>query len=232
MKNHYEILGLEPGATAEDIKKAYRKLSLKFHPDKNEGDAYFASMFRQVNEAYQVLADPLKRQAYDHQRQQSAEANRNNEQYSRAQAEELRRKERELRQMQEELKRRQYGNEANRIVRRAPAEPDTSDSIAIERRPDAVAQMRNIKYLLWLVIAALVILIGSKDEANTTPSAPLKRYGALHHKHKKHRRKTPLTSQPAEDTVTLSKAATTAPVDTAIHQGLPVEEVDSLGNEP
>ncbi len=68
MQDYYYILGLQEGATANEIKQAYRKLATKFHPDKNNGDAYFADMFKQIQEAYDVLGDPAKRATYDAQR--------------------------------------------------------------------------------------------------------------------------------------------------------------------
>lgn len=68
MKDFYYILGLQPTASAEDIKKAYRKLSQKFHPDKNGGDAFFAERFQEVKEAYETLIEPAKRTIYDHER--------------------------------------------------------------------------------------------------------------------------------------------------------------------
>lgn len=68
MKDFYYILGLQPTASAEDIKKAYRKLSQKFHPDKNNGDAFFAERFQEVKEAYETLIEPARRTIYDHGR--------------------------------------------------------------------------------------------------------------------------------------------------------------------
>lgn len=66
MTDYYKLLGVEKSATQDEIKKAYRKLSLKFHPDKNQGDPFFENMFKQIQEAYEILGDPLKRQAYDY----------------------------------------------------------------------------------------------------------------------------------------------------------------------
>ncbi len=63
--DYYKILGVEKTASSEDIKKAYRKLSLKFHPDRNGGDTFFENMFKQINEAYEVLGDAAKKNAYD-----------------------------------------------------------------------------------------------------------------------------------------------------------------------
>jgi hypothetical protein len=65
MKNHYDILGVSRTASSAEIKTAYHKLSIKFHPDKNNGEAFFSEMFRQVNEAYIILYDANKRKAYD-----------------------------------------------------------------------------------------------------------------------------------------------------------------------
>lgn len=63
--NYYEILGLQRTATQEEIKLAYRKLSLKFHPDQNQGDQFLAEMFKKINEANEVLSNPEKRRNYD-----------------------------------------------------------------------------------------------------------------------------------------------------------------------
>jgi molecular chaperone DnaJ len=64
-RDYYEILGVDRGATAEAIKRAYRKLAVKFHPDKNPGDHAAEERFKELGEAYDVLADPEKRAAYD-----------------------------------------------------------------------------------------------------------------------------------------------------------------------
>lgn len=65
MKNYYYFLGVKENASEEDIKKAYRKLSLKYHPDKNLGDDFFEHRFREIKEAYEMLNDPEKRRIYD-----------------------------------------------------------------------------------------------------------------------------------------------------------------------
>jgi DnaJ-class molecular chaperone len=63
-RDYYEVLGLKKGASATEIKSSYRKMALKFHPDRNkEKDA--EAKFKEINEAYQVLSDDKKRQAYD-----------------------------------------------------------------------------------------------------------------------------------------------------------------------
>ena len=62
-KSLYEVLGLEKGASQEEIKKAYRSLARQYHPDKNPGDTAAEEMFKEVQAAYDVLSDPEKRQA-------------------------------------------------------------------------------------------------------------------------------------------------------------------------
>lgn len=65
MKDYYYFLGIPQNASAEDIKKAYRKLSLKYHPDKNDNDEFFSDRFREVQEAYETLTDKDRRSLYD-----------------------------------------------------------------------------------------------------------------------------------------------------------------------
>jgi molecular chaperone DnaJ len=64
-RDYYEILGLGRGAQAEEIKKAYRKLAVQYHPDKNPGDKAAEEKFKELSEAYEVLSDGQKRQMYD-----------------------------------------------------------------------------------------------------------------------------------------------------------------------
>jgi molecular chaperone DnaJ len=65
VKDYYEILGLKKGASVDEIKKAYRKLARKYHPDLNPGDKSAEEKFKEINEAYAVLGDPKKKQEYD-----------------------------------------------------------------------------------------------------------------------------------------------------------------------
>ena len=64
-KDYYETLGVSRNASADDIRKAYRKLAMKYHPDRNPDDKQAEERFKEINEAYQVLNDPQKRAHYD-----------------------------------------------------------------------------------------------------------------------------------------------------------------------
>src|SRR3954467_9550498 len=64
-RDYYEVLGVERTATEEDVKRAYRKLAVKFHPDKNPDDPHAEEQFKELGEAYDVLMDGNKRAAYD-----------------------------------------------------------------------------------------------------------------------------------------------------------------------
>ena len=64
-RDYYEVLGLERDASESDIKSAYRKRALKYHPDRNQGDGEAEAKFKEASEAYEVLSDPEKKSAYD-----------------------------------------------------------------------------------------------------------------------------------------------------------------------
>ena len=64
-RDYYEVLGVQKSASAEEIKKAYRKAAMKYHPDRNPGDKEAEAKFKEVGEAYEVLSDDGKRQRYD-----------------------------------------------------------------------------------------------------------------------------------------------------------------------
>ena len=64
-RDYYEVLGVTKSATSDEIKKAYRKLALKYHPDRNPGDKEAEEKFKEAAEAYDVLSDEKKKALYD-----------------------------------------------------------------------------------------------------------------------------------------------------------------------
>ncbi|MEQ9582724.1 MAG: DnaJ domain-containing protein, partial [Arenibacter sp.] len=64
-EDYYDILGIGKNATAAEVKKAYRKKAIEYHPDKNPGDAKAEEMFKKAAEDYEVISDPKKKARYD-----------------------------------------------------------------------------------------------------------------------------------------------------------------------
>mgnify|MGYP001851664727 CR=1 FL=1 len=75
MNEYYQSLGVQPSATKEELKKAYRDLAKKYHPDLHPGDREVETRFKEINEAYEFLSDPEKRKKYDEQ-QRSAQCHK------------------------------------------------------------------------------------------------------------------------------------------------------------
>ncbi len=74
MKDYYSILGVSRSSSKEDIKKAYRKLAMAYHPDKNQGNEAAAEKFKEISEAYEILGDDEKRRKYDTPKQQTRQS--------------------------------------------------------------------------------------------------------------------------------------------------------------
>ena len=75
-RDYYEVLGVARNAGEADIKKAYRRLAMKYHPDRNPGDSAAEERFKEAKEAYEVLTEPQKRALYDQHGHDGVEAMR------------------------------------------------------------------------------------------------------------------------------------------------------------
>lgn len=154
--NYYDILGISQSATSDEVKKAYRKLSLKFHPDKNEGDEYFSQMFKQINIAYNVLIDLEKRKIYDFQLRGQSEL--------KSTAERLKKLEEELAYKESLL--------AQKSAYTSPKSKNVSSNysskwyVTENDSGNFPIKIKHVKYFLWLVIIGLAWAIGSKGSEN------------------------------------------------------------------
>jgi len=154
MKNYYEVLGISRNATQEEIKKAYRKLSMKFHPDKNEGDAFFEEMFKKIQEAYEVLSNTSKR----HQYNAMLDSYQGNPEEFRRYQENLRR------QFEEELKKRE--NEMRRKYQTSGGQTQRQQVIDenIKKGNSTIQVLVGIAAILFLVIVLLFVADQTKQQ--------------------------------------------------------------------
>ena len=108
MKNHYQTLGVEPNASREEIKKAYRQYVKKFHPDLHNDDKFFEERFKDVQEAYEIVFDEIKREDYDEEFYGASRAEINQEDFEKAIREEYENKFREQQETFAKRERRIY----------------------------------------------------------------------------------------------------------------------------
>jgi len=127
MTDYYKVLGLERTASSQEIKRAYRKLSMKFHPDKNGGDVFFEKMFKEINSAYEILGNANRKIIYDGKlKRQEGAYQKNNTSYSynrsktseeKKREEERARRRKEEEKKKEEREKRRKEEEEERIIR-------------------------------------------------------------------------------------------------------------------
>lgn len=129
MKNYYQILGIERNSSLPEIKKAYRKLATKFHPDKNGGDKFFEERFKEIQEAYEVLTIPLKKERYDNEydvffnKQKAHQTTSNKNQTENKQSKSYTEKENQRKEYDQKKKEEQAERErVNNLVRNAELE--------------------------------------------------------------------------------------------------------------
>ena len=169
MRDYYYILGITQNATEQEIKTAYRKLSMKFHPDKNSGEKFFEERFKEIQEGYEILSNQTKRREYDSKLNQfnSTRTNRDN---LKNEEEELKRKfEEEFRKREDEIKRKFQAREsrikadAERKIREETTKPQ--EPLNTEKGGNSYSAL----ILTLIVIAAVSFLfyyLVNKENAN------------------------------------------------------------------
>lgn len=163
LKNYYDILGLSPSATKDQIKSAYRKLSLKFHPDKNNGEEFFESMFKSINEAHEVLSDERKRVDYDFRLKTFKDRTGNDIDQA-----DVRRREEEVRRKQEELHRREQE------FRQKESARQTDSAASVQSEETDWGSVINYVLVLNFFLILLIVVTPHKDKrtlaAETVPT--------------------------------------------------------------
>ncbi len=113
MRDYYYILGISQMSTEIEIKSAYRKLSIKFHPDKNGGDKFFEERFKEIQEAYETLSNATKRKSYDNNLRMFKNSDGNAAKLKQFEEELKVKFENELRKKEDELKKKYKSQERN-----------------------------------------------------------------------------------------------------------------------
>lgn len=159
LDEHYETLGLPFGASLEDIKTAYKKLALRYHPDKNDGDAAAAAVFIRIQEAYEALKQSIAENEQESQRDRDREARKQRKrERDAARKREKRRQEREEREREREEREREEQEmrdyferqrETKRRKREQRDEMELEHPVLLQRIADlenerAVLQQRNV----------------------------------------------------------------------------------------
>jgi ribosomal protein L20 len=160
LKNYYHILGVEKNAPAEEIKTAFRKLSKKFHPDVNAGDAFFADRFKDIQEAYDTLADDDRRAEYD--KKLYSFFNRG---FDRDFLEGLKKRQEDKRRV-EELKRKEEERQREEQFLR---EAQQAMELEEQNRLAAVRRRKRQKTLLWMVTILPVLVLAGLYFAKIIP---------------------------------------------------------------
>lgn len=147
MRDFYYILGIETNSTEQEIKTAHRKLSLKFHPDKNNGDSYFEERFKEIQEAYETLSNSKKRVLYDSQLNRYRSGNGNAELLKKYEEELKRKYEEELRKREEEIKQK-YQTPAQRAFEEAEKKRKEEEARKAAERKRILEELQTLKSTL------------------------------------------------------------------------------------
>jgi len=165
MKNYYDILGIKRNASGDEIKTAYHKLSVKFHPDKNNGEDFFTEMFKQLYEAYSILSDTSKKAIYDRKLYEYENPKPASNLFKEARSE---------------------------PVRSTTTQPNY---VQPKSKWDELRDLKKIRNILFAVNAILILIVislpkGSSSSSNSSvDTTTFQKPSTLLHKTKKHKRK-------------------------------------------
>ena len=168
MHNYYEILGISQNASNEDIRTAYRKLALKFHPDKNPGDLFFEQQFKVICEANEILSNPKTRNNYDNQL--SAFLSQDNF------IGELKAKDERIQKLQDELRKSRIdkiNNNSNVKKETFQAKPNNQTKATEKPIPKNNDDANTIKYTLIGIAVILFLVLITKYRNNNNNEVPI-----------------------------------------------------------
>lgn len=179
MKNYYHVLNLQRNAPPEAVKEAYRKLSKKMHPDLNGGDRYFEEFFKEVQQAYEVLSNPTKRQTHNWELDNQGGAEPSKQRNVRDQ-ESVQEYERKLQQWFEELSKRQqevFDLRLAEMQRRYEAKEKRLNEQEIDwkrRVRQSTLEARNLWIGASIIVLILLVLAGLAWSARSRAERDIK----------------------------------------------------------
>jgi curved DNA-binding protein CbpA len=150
MKNYYEILGVSSNSTKDEIKSAYKKLAVKFHPDKNDGSLFFEEMFKKIQEAYENLSEDYKRKKHDFE---LSDFENRKDFYKKAE-QDLKAKEDFLKKQADDLvkEKEKFKNQTTQTTSSAK-----KDDIAYENGSSRLSGLQSHRKILYFIIVGLII---------------------------------------------------------------------------
>lgn len=172
MKDYYYILGIEQIATESEIKTAYRKLSLKFHPDKNNGEKFFEDRFKEIQEAYETLYNQSKRSVYDN-KLKAYNSDRNTNRDSNGNEQEKWKAKEEYQRREEEI-RKEYNAKAKKDKEEAELRYKTksTNSTKLNENSKTDSHIMQLLGVISVVCVGLLIYYISNKEKDTEYEAP------------------------------------------------------------
>jgi len=199
IKDYYYILGIKRSSSTQEIKSAYRKLAVKFHPDKNDGDKFFEERFKDIQEAYEVLSHDLEKQQYDNQLRGNKTENfdesnvrRYEEELKRKYAEELTKKEEEIKRKyqtseqhaQEEVEKKKQAKEARKRAERQNVVDEIENiQTSVKRKVSKIAalnkELNDLNHELKEGRSRLSYLREKLDGGYVSPQSAMQDYPSL-----------------------------------------------------